>query len=77
MTGVKVGPDSLLVPKFSGDLEVVKARYTGSFNEQGGGQRSPAATVAPDWLADLQPARRARGWPHHQPRTWSCTWAAT
>ncbi len=53
MTGVKVGPDSLLVPKFSGDLEVLKARYTGSFEEKEGAADPRLATVAPDWLADL------------------------
>jgi len=54
LTGHKVGPDSLLVPKFSGTLEVVKARYTGRFAEQGSGPDPLAATVAPDWLADLE-----------------------
>ena len=53
LTGVKVGPDSLLVPKFSGDLEVVKGRYTGDFSEPAGGPDPLRATVAPDWLADL------------------------
>ncbi len=53
LTGVKVGPDSLLVPKFSGDLEVVKGRYTGNFGESAGGVDPLQATVAPDWLADL------------------------
>lgn len=54
LTGVKVGPDSLLVPRFSGNLEVIKARYTGRFEEQGGGGDPLGATVAPDWLADLR-----------------------
>lgn len=54
ITGVKVGPDSLLVPRFSGDLEVIKARYTGSFAETPGAADPRLATVAPDWLADLR-----------------------
>ena len=54
LMGVKVGPDSLLVPRFTGALEVIKARYTGRFADQGGGADPLAATVAPDWLADLQ-----------------------
>jgi hypothetical protein len=53
LTGVKVGPDSLLVPRFTGDLEVVKARYTGDFSESEGAVDPLQATVAPDWLADL------------------------
>lgn len=54
ITGVKVGPDSLLVPRFSGDLEVLKARYTGTFAETPGAADPRLATVAPDWLADLR-----------------------
>ncbi|MCP4574277.1 MAG: hypothetical protein GY838_18095 [bacterium] len=61
LSGHKVGPDSLLVPKFSGSYDVVKARYTGRFNEQGSGPDPLAATVAPDWLADLEI--------HGEPRT--------
>ena len=61
LTGVKVGPDSLLVPKFSGSLEVIKARYTGNFSEGGGSSDPMAATVAPDWLAELRL--------HGEPRT--------
>jgi autotransporter translocation and assembly factor TamB len=53
MRGVKVGPDSLLVPKFTGSLELDKARYLGSFKESSGGNDPLHATVAPDWLADL------------------------
>jgi hypothetical protein len=53
LTSVPVGPDSTLVPQFSGDLEVIKARYVGSFSEGGGGNDPLGATVAPDWLADL------------------------
>jgi len=53
MTGVKVGPDSLLVPKFTGSLEVDKGRYLGNFKESSGGNDPLKATVAPDWLADL------------------------
>ncbi len=54
ITGVKVGPDSLLVPRFSGELEVLRARYTGNFAEVPGAADPRAATVAPDWLADLR-----------------------
>jgi len=53
LTSVPVGPDSTLVPKFSGDLEVMKARYVGSFGQGGGANDPLQATVAPDWLADL------------------------
>ncbi len=53
LIGVKVGPDSLLVPKFTGDLKVLKARYTGNFSEASSGPDPLQATVAPDWLADL------------------------
>jgi len=54
LTSVPVGPDSTLVPKFSGNLEIIKARYVGSFSEGSGGNDPLGATVAPDWLADLQ-----------------------
>ena len=55
MTGVTVGPDSVLVPKFHGDFTVLKARYTGDFKEKSGGGADPLlGTVAPDWLADLR-----------------------
>ncbi len=53
LTGVKVGPDSLVVPKFTGNLKVLKARYTGDFSETEGAADPLLATVAPDWLADL------------------------
>jgi len=53
MTGRKVGPDSLLVPAFSGELEVIKARYTGDFSEKPGAIDPRMGTVAPDWLADV------------------------
>jgi len=53
LTGVKVGPDSLIVPRFTGDLEVIEARYTGDFSEQASVVDPRVATVAPDWLADL------------------------
>jgi len=53
MTGMMVGPDSVLVPKFHGDFEVHKVRYTGSFEEKGGANDPLLGTVAPDWLADL------------------------
>jgi hypothetical protein len=54
LTGVKVGPDSRLVPRFSGVLDVVKARYTGTFAETPGAVDASLATVAPDWLAELE-----------------------
>ncbi len=54
ITGVKVGPDSLLVPRFAGDLQVLKARYNGNFAETPGAADPRLATVAPDWLADLR-----------------------
>jgi len=54
MTGVTVGPDSVLVPKFHGDFAVLKARYTGDFKEKQGAVDPLAGTVAPDWLADLR-----------------------
>ncbi len=54
LTGVRVGPDSLVVPKFSGRLDVIEARYTGDFAERPGVSDPRAATVAPDWLADIQ-----------------------
>jgi len=53
LTGVKVGPDSLLVPRFTGDFEVVKGIYTGDFQEKGGGNDPMAATVAPDWVGNM------------------------
>lgn len=49
-----VGPDSVMIPKFSGELEVNKARFTGNFKEQPNAIDPMAATVAPDWLADLK-----------------------
>jgi hypothetical protein len=54
LTGVKVGPDSLLVPSFAGDLEIIEARFTGDFSEQPSVSDPRVATVAPDWLADLR-----------------------
>jgi hypothetical protein len=54
LTSVPVGPDSTLVPKFSGDFEVMKARYVGDFKERGGDGDPLQATVAPDWMADLR-----------------------
>ncbi len=53
LTSVPVGPDSTLVPKFTGDLEVIKARYLGNFGQGSGANDPLQATVAPDWLADL------------------------
>jgi hypothetical protein len=53
LLGVKVGPDSLLVPKFVGDLEIIKGRYVGDFTETPGAVDPTIGTVAPDWLADI------------------------
>jgi len=52
--GVKVGPDSLIVPRFAGALEVIEARYLGDFSETEGVSDPRVGTVAPDWLADLE-----------------------
>lgn len=54
LSGVKVGPDSLIVPRFDGAVEVIDARYLGDFAEQAGGIDPSLPTVAPDWLADLE-----------------------
>ena len=53
ITSAYVGPDSLLVPKFTGSFEVVKGRFTGDFKEKEGAVDPMAATVAPDWLAEM------------------------
>ncbi len=53
LLGVKVGPDSVLVPKFVGDIEIIKGRYLGDFTETPGAVDPTVGTVAPDWLADL------------------------
>lgn len=53
LSSVFVGPDSVLVPKFSGSLRVDRARYTGNFKEQPAANDPLQATVAPDWLAEL------------------------
>ncbi|MBU1073158.1 translocation/assembly module TamB, partial [bacterium] len=53
LTSVKVGPDSLIVPRFTGNLEVIEARYVGDFSEQPSLSDPRVGTVAPDWLADL------------------------
>jgi autotransporter translocation and assembly factor TamB len=53
LSGVKVGPDSLIVPKFTGQAEVIKGRYTGQFAESSGVSDPLAATLAPDWMADV------------------------
>jgi autotransporter translocation and assembly factor TamB len=58
-----VGPDSTLVPKFSGDFELIRGRYTGVFGAEPGAVDPTVATVAPAWLADvniLGPPRSAR-----------------
>ena len=63
LRGVKVGPDSLLVPRFEGDLEIIEALYLGDFSEQPSVNDPRMATVAPDWLADLDitaPPRSAK-----------------
>ena len=52
--GVPVGPDSILVPRFSGPVEVLEARYTGDFEEKEGVTDIRQATVEPEWLADLE-----------------------
>jgi hypothetical protein len=54
ISSVYVGPDSLLVPKFTGNFEVIKGRYTGRFEEKEGAIDPMAATVAPDWMADMK-----------------------
>ena len=53
LSSVFVGPDSVMVPKFTGTLRVDKARYTGDFKEQPAANDPLQATVAPDWLAEL------------------------
>ena len=53
-TGVKVGPDSTLVPRFAGDFEVIKGRYTGTFSDQGAGADPTLGNIFPDWLADVR-----------------------
>ena len=53
LEGVKVGPESLIVPRFTGNLDVIEARYTGDFSEKQGVSDPRLGTVAPDWLADL------------------------
>lgn len=60
LTGVKVGPDNLIVPRFTGDLVVIEARYVGDFSEQPSISDPRVGTVAPDWLADLD-LRAPRG----------------
>ncbi len=54
VSSVFVGPDSLMVPKFTGTLTVQKARYTGDFKEQPNAVDPLLPTVAPDWLGDLK-----------------------
>ncbi len=63
LTGVPVGPDSTLVPRFTGDYTLIRGRYTGDFSDPGTGPDPTLGTVAPDWLADLRitgPPRSAR-----------------
>lgn len=54
LTGETVGPDQRLVPRFGGDYELIRGRYTGSFAETNGGQDPTLGTIAPDWLANLR-----------------------
>lgn len=54
LTGEPVGPDRRLVPRFTGDFELIKGRYTGNFAAGTGAQDPTAGTIAPDWLADLR-----------------------
>ncbi len=63
ITSVSVGPDSTLVPKFTGDFELIRGRYTGVFGAEPGAADPTVATVAPLWLADVNvvgPPRSAR-----------------
>ncbi len=63
ITGVSVGPDDMLVPKFTGDLELIRGRYTGTFAAEPGADEATVATVSPAWLADVHvtgPPRTAR-----------------
>jgi hypothetical protein len=63
ITSVQVGPDSTLVPKFTGDFELIRGRYTGVFGAESGALDPTVATVAPAWLADVNvvgPPRSAR-----------------
>ncbi|HOX25100.1 MAG TPA: translocation/assembly module TamB domain-containing protein [Candidatus Krumholzibacteria bacterium] len=63
LTGVPVGPDSTLVPHFTGDFELIRGRYTGNFAATEGTLDPTLGTVAPNWLADVRvsgPPRTAR-----------------
>ena len=40
-------------PYFSGTVQVIKARYTGEFGDEGG-EGGLAATTSPSWLADIR-----------------------
>jgi hypothetical protein len=60
MTSVYVGPDSLLVPYFSGNFEILKGRYTSDFKEKEGAVDPMAATVAPDWVGEMKLHAAAR-----------------
>ena len=63
LTSVPVGADGVLVPKFSGEFEVQKGRYTGSFAADPGGVDPTLGNIAPDWFADVRvigPPRSAR-----------------
>jgi hypothetical protein len=63
ITSVSVGPDSTLVPKFTGDFDLIRGRYTGVFGAEPGAVDPTVATVAPAWLADVNvvgPPRSAR-----------------
>jgi hypothetical protein len=54
LTGVPIGPEQTLVPRFTGDYEVIKGRYTGNFAGPEGGADPTLGTIFPDWLADLR-----------------------
>jgi hypothetical protein len=54
LTGVPIGPDRTLVPQFSGDFELIRGRYTGTFAGPPGAQDPTLGTITPDWLADLR-----------------------
>lgn len=63
ITSVWVGPDSTMVPKFTGDFALIRGRYTGIFGAEPGAVDPTVATVAPAWLADVNvvgPPRSAR-----------------
>lgn len=54
LTSEAVGPQRRLVPRFSGDYELIRGRYTGNFTAASGAQDPTLGTLTPDWLADLR-----------------------